>query len=121
PFREEDLEMYWQAFAGKLREDKPSVYTVLMARRPALGEGWNVTYEVENKVQQGDIDALRGDLLEFLRRQLDNSRISLSLPIVKRENGDARPYTPQEKYKTMAEQNPLLKDLREQLDLDIDY
>jgi DNA polymerase-3 subunit gamma/tau len=120
-FREEDLQMYWQAFAGRLRDDKPSVFTMLTTRKPSLGDGWVVKFEVDNRVQQAEMEALRADLLEYLRKQLDNSRISLQLPIVKRENGDVRPYTPQEKFRYLSEQNPALKELRDRLDLDIDY
>lgn len=121
PFREDDLHMYWQSFIGSYREEKRSLYSTLAANKPLLIEGWKVLFDVENKVQKLEIEDIKGDILEHLRTKLENGRISLEINIVKKESGNGKPYTAQEKFKYMSEKNPAVKELRDRLNLDIDY
>lgn len=121
PFREEDLHMYWQAYAGKFRQEKPNLYTTLSAQQPALLENWAVSFEVDNKVQQQEVEAQRQDLLGFLKQSLNNTLISLKVEVVKKSNDQVRPYAPSDKYKHMTEINPDLQLFRDTLQLDLDY
>lgn len=121
PFREEDLHMYWQAYAGKFRQEKPNLYTTLSAQQPALLENWVVSFEVDNKVQQQEVEAQRQDLLGFLKQSLNNTLISLKVEVVKKSNDQVRPYAPSDKYKHMTEINPDLQLFRDTLQLDLDY
>ncbi len=121
PFREEDLHMYWQAYAGKFRQEKPNLYTTLSAQQPALLENWVVSFEVDNKVQQQEVEAQRQDLLGFLKQSLNNTLISLKVEVVKKSNDQVRPYAPSDKYKHMTEINPDLQLFRDTLQLDLDH
>lgn len=121
PFREEDLHMYWQAYAWKFRQEKPNLYTTLSAQQPALLENWVVSFEVDNKVQQQEVEAQRQDLLGFLKQSLNNTLISLKVEVVKKSNDQVRPYAPSDKYKHMTEINPDLQLFRDTLQLDLDY
>ncbi len=121
PFREEDLHMYWQAYAGKFRQEKPNLYSTLSAQQPALLENWVVSFEVDNKVQQQEVEAQRQDLLGFLKQSLNNTLISLKVEVVKKSNDQVRPYAPSDKYKHMTEINPDLQLFRDTLQLDLDY
>lgn len=121
PFREEDLHMYWQAYAGKFRQEKPNLYTTLSAQQPALLENWVVSFEVDNKVQQQEVEAQRQDLLGFLKQSLNNTLISLKVEVVKKSNDQVRPYAPSDKYKHMTEINPDLQLFRDTLQLNLDY
>lgn len=120
-FTEEDLRMYWEAFAGRYREAKPSLHSTLSANQPVLGEGWKVRFRVGNKVQRLEIEDIRGDLLEFLRGKLENGHIALEIDEVKQKKGSGRPYSPKEKFNYMAKKNPAIKELKDRLNLDIDY
>lgn len=120
-FTQEDLQMYWQAFAGKHRQDKPNLYTTLTTQQPQLEEGWVVSFSVENKVQQQEIETLKSDLLEFLRSSLSNTKISLNVDVLKKAQDGPRPYSPTEKLKHMTEINPSLQLFKDKLNLDLDY
>ena len=62
----------------------------------------------------------RGELLEFLKKNLNNYQISLQTRIPENHK-EVKPYTDKEKFEKMAAKNPALNKLKEQLDLDIEY
>jgi len=120
PFSEEELKTHWKAFAEGLRTDFPHLATTLTSRDPSLIEGWGIAFEIDNRILEEELNQKRGDLLEFLRRTLDNYQITLQTRI--HENPiEQKPYTDKEKFEKMAAKNPALNKLKEQLDLDIEY
>jgi DNA polymerase-3 subunit gamma/tau len=58
--------------------------------------------------------------MEFLRSRLNNHKIQLKTKIADMQR-DLKPYTDKEKFEKMAEKNPALRTLREELDLEIEY
>ena len=85
-----------------------------------MKEDYRVGFEIDNKVQEDEIRRIRGDLLAHLRKQLKNDFILLETEI----NNDVKkmkPYTPSEKFKKLAEKNPAIRKLKDQLDLEIDF
>jgi len=121
PFNEEDLQMYWQAFSNGFRDEKPSLFSTLAGGKPVLNPGWQLRFEVANRVQHMEMESIKADLLHFLRSKLDNAHISLQVEIVKKENGQGKPYTPQDKFKHLAGKNPAVQELKDRLNLEIDY
>ncbi|MBE0648529.1 MAG: DNA polymerase III subunit gamma/tau [Bacteroidales bacterium] len=119
-FSEEELKIHWEAFAAGLTTDFPHLATTLTSRKPSLKEEWTIEFEVDNRILEEELNQKRSELLEFLRRTLDNYQITLQTRI--QENAvERKPYTDKEKFEKMAEKNPALNKLKEQLDLDIEY
>jgi DNA polymerase-3 subunit gamma/tau len=113
----------WDAYALNIKEqDKQSYYATLTKHRPVMKEKYKLEFLVDNHVQKSDLDTDKLELLEFLRERLNNGQIRLEVIIdeVEREDGDSL-YDPRQKYEAMVKRNPLLADLREKFDLDVDY
>lgn len=119
-FTEEMLITQWKVFAAGLKTDFPHLATTLTSRDPLLKEDWTIEFEIDNRILEEELMQKRGDLLEFLRQALSNSQITLQTRI-QENHVELKPYTDKEKYEKMAEKNPALNKLKEQLDLNIEY
>jgi len=114
------LTTQWKTFAAGLKTDFPHLYTTLTSRDPQLKKEWVIEFEIDNRILEEELLQKRGELLDFLRKTLGNSSITLNTRI--QENHlELKPYTDKEKYEKMAAKNPELNHLREQLDLNIEY
>lgn len=121
PFTEEQLFHYWDLYCDKLKEEqKWSMMNTLNKRRPDLAADYKATFEVENNIQRNELEREKPELMEFLRTRLNNFQFQLETLVLEMEDVKQL-YTPQEKFKHMAEKNPALLNLRQQLDLDVDF
>jgi len=118
-FTLEQLETAWDHFTETLRNSMPHLSTTLKKHRPVLKEDFLIEFCVDNKVLAEDLNQKRNDLLDFLVVRLNNSKIHLQIIVPDHPVG-VKPYTDREKFGRMAEKNPGLLDLREQMDLEID-
>ena len=118
-FTLEQLETAWDQFSETLRKSMPHLSTTLKKHRPVLKEDFLIEFCVDNKVLAEDLNQKRNDLLDFLIVRLKNAKIHLQIIVPDHPIG-VKPYTDREKFGRMAEKNPDLLDLREQLDLEID-
>ena len=67
------------------------------------------------------VDEEKLNLLEFLRKQLNNFVIDLDITVNVGDAGVTRPYTQGQKFQYLVERNPALKKLKDKLDLEIDF
>jgi len=118
-FTLEQLETAWDQFSESIRSSMPPLSTTLKKHRPVLKEDFLIEFCVDNKVLAEDLNQKRNDLLDFLIVRLNNAKIHLQIIVPDHPIG-LKPYTDREKFGRMAEKNPDLLDLREQLDLEID-
>ena len=93
---------------------------MLKNRQAELKEAWMIEFEVDNKILEAEFNQKKGELIDFLKTKLNNHQIVLTTRILENHN-EIKPYTDKEKFEKMAEKNPALNKLREQLDLDIEY
>jgi len=115
-----ELERVWNDFSEIVQKaGKHSLYSTLMKKKPLLKGNNEVELIIENSVQNKEFIAERESLLEFLRTNLHNNMINVGVKIETTET-ERKPYTSIEKFKRMAEKNPSIDKLRQQLDLDLD-
>ncbi len=119
-FSEEQLHLHWNTYAETIQQDNPNLYSSITKHMPVLKENFQLELIIDNKVQEDEINSKKADLLSYLRKELNNYQISLVLEI-KHVAAEVRPYTTKEKFNSLAEKNPSILKLKEQLDLDIDY
>ncbi len=120
-FDQDRLQYYWDLYCDKLKEEqKWSLMNTLNKHKPKLGADFHVTFEVENNIQRNEIEKEKPELMEFMRTRLNNFQMQLEV-IVLEHSQVKQLYTPQEKFKHMAEKNPALLDLQRRLDLDVDF
>jgi len=118
-FTEAQLLSSWGKFAGSHKQD-PQFYAALTKNKPTLKDNFLIEHIVDNKVQENDINEKKQDLLSFIRNDLNNFKTQLSIIVSKKQAND-KPYTSQDKYKSMLAKNPALGKLKSQLNLEIDF
>ncbi|HEX8529731.1 MAG TPA: DNA polymerase III subunit gamma/tau [Cytophagales bacterium] len=115
PYTPEQLRGQWEAFA----RTRSAPTEELILSRGYQAEGHTLRLTLDNQIQMDSLNNMRMDMLEFLRRTLNNRHIQ-----VKAELGAVEIrktiYTNLEKFKYLAQKHPVLTDLRTQLGLEIE-
>ncbi len=118
-FSQEKLEKVWLYYTESIAGQYPNFYSIVSTRKPVLMEDFKLQLQLDNRAQEIMLKERRADLLDFLRDELRNQKIQLETVVVENES-QSKPYTPDEKYRSMVEKNPELKALREGLDLELE-
>ena len=100
--------------------DYPHLYSTLRKSRPVIKENFIIEFSLDNKLLEDELGQKKTELLEYLRKGLDNYKIQLQTK-VSESLKDLKPYTDKEKFEKMAEKNPALRTLKEEVDLEIEY
>ena len=121
-FTQEELTQQWLAFAEKIRVEMPRSYSIIKSQHPDLKDDHIINLILVNKSQAEDFNLrIREGLLDFLRNKLHNNLITIEIDIAEdpASNGK-KPYTAEEKFKHMAEKNPVLQKLKQDFNLDFE-
>ena len=118
-FSQDQLEKTWDEFAQTLQKESTLLYNLLKNQKPLLKENFVVEFCVDNKLLEEELNQKRNELLVWLCSRLGNDKITFQV-VVKEMMKTTRPYTDREKFNRMVEKNPSLKEMKEQLDLEID-
>lgn len=119
-FAEEQLLKVWNYYTESIARQYPNYYSTLRKHKPELKDDFLVELPIDNKVQEIEVRDKKAELLEFLRNELRNSFIRVETRIIEGED-NSKPYIPDDKFQAMLKKNPLLKELKDSLDLDLDY
>jgi hypothetical protein len=65
------------------------------------------------------IEEVRQDMMQYLRDKLQQSNIQLELEEIKDLGGAKKAYSNKDKFEEMVKKNPLLKEFKDKLDLDL--
>ncbi|NLO71597.1 MAG: DNA polymerase III subunit gamma/tau [Porphyromonadaceae bacterium] len=115
-FTIEDLLEKWKDFSRK-EEIDPGTRALLNSHLPTKIDEKTIEVFVDNKFQEKEL--IQMDILSHLRKTLNNSDIRLKIELTP-ESEQKRPQTPQDIYKRMINDNPVLEKLRKNLDMEID-
>lgn len=109
----------WDEYAKSLKaQGKSSMHATLIAHKPVITGPHSITFAIVNTVQENYMREEKPTLLGHLRREMEMPE--LELEVVKQEVANLRPrYTAKDRFMIMAEKNPALLKLREDLDLDL--
>jgi DNA polymerase-3 subunit gamma/tau len=109
----------WNAYAkARKKEGKSSLHATLVANSPSIAGPRAITFAIGNVVQENYMREEKPALLGYLQREMGIS--GLELQVLIQEIKDLRPrYTPKDRFNIMAEKNPELQKLRQDLDLDL--
>ncbi|MFH1320198.1 MAG: DNA polymerase III subunit gamma/tau [Bacteroidota bacterium] len=138
------LEKAWAEYAQKVQQKgKHSLFSTLTKRKPVLsrqvpetpgmtesgaspentgkfsGKTNLIELTIDNRVQEDEVHAEKIELLQFLREKLGIQNIQI-LTVINKDQGEKKLYTPHDKFRRMAEKNPAILKLKQQLNLDID-
>lgn len=118
-FSQEDLEIQWDTYLKSISTKQSGFSNALLKYKPELKDDYLIEFKADNKVIASDTHNIT-DLQAFLKKTLNNSRLSLK-PLVVEKVESKIAYTDHDKYRNMAERNPNVKTLKEKLDLEIDF
>jgi DNA polymerase III subunit gamma/tau len=124
PLSEEKLMQHWKEYIQQLREKKnPAVPSFEIARLKITSE---TSFEVysNNNLEQKFIEQERSKLGEFLQKAFNNKMLQYSIIIdesVLVEEPADRPLNTRDQFLAIAEEYPLVKELKDRLRLELDY
>jgi DNA polymerase-3 subunit gamma/tau len=122
---EEELYIAWGLYIEKLinSNKKPIVSNFKSAKLKIADENC-IEIITETNLQQKFIEAERGDLIEHLQSHFNNRYLTYTLKVVESENSnDAREevLTTKQQYLRIIEEYPLVKQLKDQLGMELDW
>lgn len=121
PFTLEELSSKWKSYGYQLKKSgRQSLYVTLSKRIPDIKDNFILEFEVDNEVQKMEMESEKSSLLSYLRSELNNYSISLSILLTEKDDS-IKHLTNKDKFIKMAEKNSALNQLREKLNLDIEY
>jgi len=112
----------WNYFAEQIQKDKPAHYSLMRVYKPILKEKNTIVIRFEGQIQVELFSEIKKDLLTHLKKSLGTLNVEISEEVVEsiEDAGKPRLYTPDDKFRFMAERNPALLRLKQQLNLDLD-
>lgn len=117
-FTDEALQTAWNEFAEQ-RKMYLAEYQLLT--QPFDRRDNEIVIHLHNPIQDTILNTIKGDLLSFLRKNLQNRSITLVVEEATETESRTILYTPKEKFDFLLEKYPQLKALRDRLGLDTDY
>ena len=119
PVREEDLIARWEAFTALVEgKGRKILASSLATDTPKLLDDTTIRIELPNSTMKKEVEREQQDLMDFLRRELNNYSLQLKI-VVNEEAARQYAFTPEEKYQKLKEKNPAIDLLRETFDLDL--
>lgn len=120
-FDQNALENAWNKYANDLKiKGRAGFASSLLSKRPQLMDNNIIEFSISNRALEETIDEDKMNFLGFLRKELDNYSIQLSLILSQSEDKTSL-YTATDRYKHLAEKNPAINKLKQVFDLDIEF
>lgn len=120
PVSQGSLLKVWPAMVQSLSEELPLLQNTLLWKNPELLENSGIRVFIENTLQQDEIYKNRGEITLYLRKALKNDALFIETQIVESVDGERRPYTDTEKYEYVVKKAPAVRDLKEQMGLELE-
>ncbi len=110
----------WDDFLKKLKSDGRDREYNILNQQVVVNESLQIRLLLPNSFQVKTIEEIQQELLTELRVKLQNNTISLVTEIERQEDKKMI-YTNSEKFEYLANKYPLLRELKQRLDLDTDF
>jgi DNA polymerase-3 subunit gamma/tau len=121
-FSKEQVKMFWKQFAFKMKENgMETFYHALIKREPHYLEEEKFGLEVDNQIQIDYINPILSDFIEFLRKNLNNYQVEVTLILTDNPNKEIKYLTGKDKFNALARRNPNLHTLKNLFNLDIEF
>jgi len=117
---QQHFEELWMEYMTSIQESSPSLFVTLSNKKPVLRDHI-IDIIIDNKVQESEIRQKKAEILEFIRTKTGNFSFQIETQVVVSENQSDIAYTDHDKFKKMAEKNPEIIKLKEDLNLEIEF
>lgn len=116
----EKLLKEWHRIADAYKEaNKINIFTLMTANAPKLNAEHQIEVLLENTIQENLLLHEKRDIVNELRRKLNNFAINI-VTVANPDETVKTPYTAQEKYQAMVQKNNLLDQLRQEFNLGLE-
>lgn len=124
PLEQEQLQQTWNQFTAELKENKNSAAQSFDGALLKILDDQTFEILTNNNLEQRFIEQEKRNLSDLLQTVFNNRNLSFSISI--RENANQhihleKSLSKREQFQQMAEQYPLVKELKEKLKLELDY
>ena len=124
PLNDESLRKAWEAFIVHLKESKNPAWQSFEVAQLQIKDAHSFEAVVNNNINQKFLELERNKACEFLQKELKNRLLQFIIVLVEGEREETpadRPLSSREQFQKMAEEFPLVKELKDRLRLDLDY
>ena len=125
PLTADFLQIAWDAFIEKLavKKNHSAVTNFKMATLQVVDEN-SFDVVTQSNMHQKFIEAERSDLIHFMQLHFNNRLLKYQLIVVENEvpaDTGEKPLNSKQQYQLLAEEYPLIKELKDRLKLELDY
>ena len=120
-FTQDILETVWKNCIDETCRHSANLMSSLAGKKPSLKENFRVHVTLDNKVIEREFRVMLPEIHAFLRKKLQNDLIIVEPRLMDIKDQEDRAYFPDEIYKKMIQKNPDIKNMRDKLDLEIDF
>lgn len=125
PLEMEALKAAWKKFIDYLKEQRRPAWQSFELAELKIKDACSFEVTVHNKINEKFIELERKEAGEFFQRELCNRVLQFSILLIEppkelQEVVEA-PMTPKDQYLKLAEEFPLVKELKDRLRLELDY
>jgi len=117
-FTQEDLELQWLAMCNRMPQRLVGIASRMKNMTPVITELPQVEVTVDNELIAGELEKIRGSVVNTLKMYLHNKAISLSIRIAEPQE-QARILTRREQLEEMIAANSSIQKLCEAFDLEL--
>ena len=90
----------------------------LIIMRPQLTDKSTITINCDNKIVAQELHSMRPRIEAYLRKQMQNKKLQIQIN-TEEQQAAHRIYSRTEQFQILEQRNPILKRLKEALDLDL--
>lgn len=121
PVTEVDLSMHWRGFAHSLPQEQKALQQRMYSMSLLLLDEQG-TFEVlaDNPMIMTDLNQIRPQVEHYLRTQLCNPQIQMKIRVRNDVEKKEIPLTQGERFQKMMEKNPAIRELKDNLGLELD-
>lgn len=124
PLKEDELNKAWSEYVVRLKEEKNSAAQPFELAVLRIRDDNSFEAVTSNNIEKQFIEQERNKLFSFLQEKLQNRLLQFN--VIVEENTEYRPViettlTAKEQFQKMAEQYPMIKELKDRLRLELDY
>jgi len=117
-FTQEELTEAWNKIAGKIKQTKPRLHSILKMSQPVQGNNQEIIFNVANELQRDALTKEEKLIIPLLKDYLQNDKIKLVTKIVQQAQTKKQLFTDADKFKYLNEKNPNVAKIKTKLNLD---
>lgn len=121
-FHKDDVVRLWKTMAHTQKlNGQDQVYHVMIKREPVQLDETTFQFEVDNTIQLTRLEGALGDVMAYIRKEIQNYDLVIQLEMVKDAPEEVKYLNGPDRFDKLAKKNSNLFDLKNRFNLDIDY